>query len=195
MQSPDGLATELSDLKNYVTSKLLWNPNLSAEKLRDEFLDLHYGPAAGPIRDYINLLHDTARINTKSKPWVSFCGWRENFGLDDEFVQAGMKLFEQALRLADNEVVRNRVEKASICIYSAAIDDAYRWGHTVLHDGKGEYDTRPIDPSLAPTRPYARKFFELCEKYGVTHWNLGQDINSARGYIRRAYGLKEDEPL
>ena len=99
IQSPGGLATEFSDLKNYITSNLLWNPNRSGTKLRDEFLTLHYGEAAGPIRDYLNLLHDRARINTKSKSWVSFCGWRENFGLDDKFVETGMKLFEEALRL------------------------------------------------------------------------------------------------
>jgi hypothetical protein len=197
MQSPDGLATEFSELKNYITSSLLWDPNRSGEKLRDEFIDLHYGRAAGTICEYIDFLHDTVRINTKSKPWVSFCGWRENFGIDDELVQTGMKLFEEALRLADNdnEVVRSRVEKASICIYSAAVEPAYQWGHTAFYDGKGEYDTRPIDPSLAPTRPYARKFFELCNKYGVNLWSEGHDLKTAREYIRRAYGLKKDEPL
>ena len=194
MQSPDGMSSELSDLKNYVTHRLLWNPKLNGVQLRNEFLRLHYGQAAQPILRYLNLLHDKAETVTKN--YMHFAGWRENFGLDDEFVQTGMKLFEQALRLADNEVVRNRVEKASICIYSAAIDDVYRWGHTVLHDGKGEYDTRPIDPSLAPTRPYARRFFELADKYGVNVWGLGnQDLSEARGYIRRAYGLKKDEPL
>ena len=195
MQSPDGLATELSDLKNYVTSRLLWDPNQSGKKLRDEFLDLHYCSAAGPIRDYIDFLHIKARIDTKSKPWVSFCGWRDNFGLDDQFSQTGIKLFEEALHMADNEDVRSRVEKASICVYSAAIEPAYMWSHTATHDGKGEYHTRPIDPSLASARPYAKIFFQLCDKYGVNRWAEGQDIDVARGYIRRAYGLKENQPF
>jgi hypothetical protein len=69
------------------------------------------------------------------------------------------------------------------------------WSHTATHDGKGEYDTRPIDSSLAPVRPYAKIFFQLCDKYGVNRWAEGQDINVARGYIRRAYGLKENQPF
>ena len=90
----------------------------------------------------------------------------------------------------------DRVEKASICIYSAAIEDAYRWSHTAYYDGKGEYETRPLDPSLASTRPHARRFFELCRKHEVNRWPEGQDIyGQPLMFIRRAYGLQDDEPL
>ena len=196
LQSPEGMSTELSDLKNYVNSRLLWDPSRNGEHLRDEFLRLHYGRAAEPIRRYIRLLHDNAREKTKDRNYVHFAGWRSNFGLDDSFVQAGLRLFDEALRLARDDVVRDRVEKASICIYSAAVEDAYRWSHTAYHDGKGEYETRPLDPSLASTRPHARRFFELCRKHEVNRWPEGQDIyGQPLMFIRRAYGLQDDEPL
>ena len=41
---------ELSDLRNYVMANLLWDPNRNGQQLCDEFLDLHYGKAAPPIR-------------------------------------------------------------------------------------------------------------------------------------------------
>src|SRR3989339_571938 len=86
MQSPPGMSSELSDLKNYVTSRLLWDPNQSGVELRNEFLRLHYGKAAPPILRYLNLLHDKAEAVTRN--YMHFAGYRENFGLDDEFVEA-----------------------------------------------------------------------------------------------------------
>ena len=49
---------ELSDLRNYVMANLLWDPSRSGRQLIDEFLDLHYGKAAPPIRRFINMYHD-----------------------------------------------------------------------------------------------------------------------------------------
>jgi hypothetical protein len=196
LQSPEGVSTEMSDLKNYVNSRLLWDPNQSGERLRDEFLTLHYGRAADPIRRFLRYLHENAREKTKGREYVHFAGWRRNVGIDDAFIHEAMKLFDEALSVADNEVIRDRVEKASICVYAAAAEDAYRWSHTAFYDGKGEYETRPIDPSLAKTRPYARRYFELCRKHGVTRWPEGMDIYSKPlRFVRRAYGLKEGEPL
>ena len=51
---------DFSDLRNYMIANLLWDPNGSGEQLMREFLDLHYGPAAPPIRRFIDLLHDNA---------------------------------------------------------------------------------------------------------------------------------------
>lgn len=46
----NGQGGEFSDLHNYVTANLLWDPNRSGDALRDEFLRLHYKTAAPPIR-------------------------------------------------------------------------------------------------------------------------------------------------
>ena len=65
------------------------------------------------------------------------------------------------MRLADDDAVRARVEKASICAYRLAIDDACTWD-----DKNG-----PLSPEIASrTRPYAKRLFELCDKYGVTNF-------------------------
>jgi len=52
--------SELAELGGYLTAKFLWNPDYDEETAMREFLDGYYGKAAGPIRAYIDLLHDRA---------------------------------------------------------------------------------------------------------------------------------------
>ena len=200
MQSPSGVSTEFSDLKNYVTCRLAWNPELNGRQLRNEFLHLHYGEAAGPIRDYLDLLHDRARINTESKPWVSFCGRADNFGIDDKVIQAGLEAFEEALELAgDDKVLRSRVEKASIAAYCAAASQACYWGSDNGYSLRPDQKSKPKIPAdlAMRTRPHTRRFFELCDEYGVTFWGSGDvnEIQNVLAFFKRIYGLKEDESL
>ena len=194
MQSPSGISTEFSDLKNYVASRLLWNPKLSGRQLRDEFLRLHYGPSAAPIRYYLELLHNKAEAVTKS--YMHFAGRTDNFGIDDEVIRTGLKAFEDALELVDDdEVLRARVEKASIAVHCAAASQAMYW----YSDRPGSEPKEKIPPELAKwTRPSARRLFELCEKYGVNWWGEGGEVNKIPAkiaYFKRIYGLKPDEPL
>ena len=49
-------STELAELRAWVLARLMWDPSQDADKLIDEFLGGYYGPAAGPIREYITML-------------------------------------------------------------------------------------------------------------------------------------------
>ena len=175
-----------SDIRTYITTRLLWNPNLNGQQLMNEFLNLHYGKAAPPIRRFINLIHDTAEPLIDRGNAV----YPERYGMDETTAKAALDAFEEALQLADDEIVRRRVEKASICAYALAATDAYKYAerlHWKLEDG-------PMAPELARrTRPYVKKLFELCEKYGATQWMETWSIDVVRDQFRRAYGLKENE--
>ena len=48
--------SEMAELRGWMLAKLLWNPALDAARLRREFVRGYYGPAAGPIEDYLALL-------------------------------------------------------------------------------------------------------------------------------------------
>jgi hypothetical protein len=48
--------SEMAELRAWMLAKLLWNPALDAGRLRQEFIHGYYGPAAGPIEDYLALL-------------------------------------------------------------------------------------------------------------------------------------------
>ena len=47
---------EMAELRAWVLAKLLWDPDLDEARLREEFLDGYFGPAAGPIEEYLELL-------------------------------------------------------------------------------------------------------------------------------------------
>ena len=49
---------ELADLRTWVFSKLLWNPERNIDLLIGEFCDLYYGDASDDVQKYIRVLHN-----------------------------------------------------------------------------------------------------------------------------------------
>lgn len=49
---------EFAELRSYLISKFIWNPNLDFEKMKDEFVQNFYGKAAPQINEYIKTMHD-----------------------------------------------------------------------------------------------------------------------------------------
>ncbi len=52
---------ELSNLRVWVYSKLLWNPNRDIEDLIEEFVKNYYGSAYKEVLEYLNLLHNSLK--------------------------------------------------------------------------------------------------------------------------------------
>jgi hypothetical protein len=50
--------SEMVELKAYLIAKFLWNPQYDAERATREFLAAYFGPAAEPIRAYLDRTHD-----------------------------------------------------------------------------------------------------------------------------------------
>ena len=167
---------ELSDLRNYMMANLLWDPNRSGQKLMDEFLDLHYGSASPPIRRFINLVHDNAEASGLE---TNCFGPASYYAIDEKIAQAGLDAFAEAMELAgDDDAIRRRVEKASICAYRAAIEPI--WEAT---------DPSTVDPALAERmRPLVQRFIALCEQHNVTQSHEGAKFDVARNRIRAAVG-------
>ncbi|MBN1342799.1 MAG: DUF4838 domain-containing protein [Phycisphaerae bacterium] len=157
----NGQGGEFSDLRNYIIANLLWDPNRSGEALLDEFLRLHYRRSAPPIRRYINLVHDNAQRLGLHR---ACSGCAVDFGIDDRIVKAGLAAFDEALELADDKLVRARVEKASMCAYRAALEPIFALGDDAL-----------ADPDvIAKTAPTLNRFIALCERFGVERLSEGK---------------------
>jgi hypothetical protein len=172
----NALGAELSDLRNYVMANLLWDPSKSGQRLADEFLDLHYGRSAGPIRRFINLTHEKALASAQHP---NCFGRAKNYAVDESIAQAGLDAFAEAVKLAENDAVRARVEKASICAYRAAIEPIWYIK-----------DRSKLDPSLAQRmRPLAQTFLELCAKHGVTRVSEHSAIEAEKERLKRIVGL------
>lgn len=146
---------EFSDLRNYLMANLLWDPNRSGEALIREFLALHYKSAAPPICQFITRVHDNAARRGLHR---ACSGQAADYGVDDGIAQAGLEAFAEALELADDDAVRARVEKASICAYRAALEPLFNLRGDSL-----------ADPGLlASMTPALERFSALCERYNVT---------------------------
>jgi hypothetical protein len=195
----NSLGASFADLRNYMISRLLWDPTLSGDVLMNEFLTLHYGKAAPPIAHYIEFLHQHAAAAGTVE---NMMGTGESYKIDESVIRAGLDAFEEAMALAECDVVRARVEKASTTAYCAAFAEAAFWTwenrNTTVPDanagiGWGRIDT-PMPDRLAQSLPYARRYFQLCEKYGVTRWGETVSIEQASAFFKAGYGLEENEP-
>ena len=100
----DTVGAAFSDLHNYVISGLLWDPNRSGDALRDEFLRLHYGPAAEPLRQLLVECEQKA-LSTGHNP--SCFAPPSLYGFDDEsLARDALAAFRRAMQLAPNDAVR-----------------------------------------------------------------------------------------
>jgi len=119
----NGNAGELSDLRNYVIARGLWDPSLDSWALAEEFCRLHYAEAATPILQYLDYIHGVAQ-NSGFEP--NCFGTAEELGLTPAVANRALDYFDKALDCTDDPVVRHRVEKASICAYRAMIETGGR---------------------------------------------------------------------
>ena len=149
-QSPNG---ELSQLGGYMMAKCLWNPQYDADKAMSEFLEGVYGKAAGPIRQYVDLLHDKAE---KDNIHVYIWAAPDAPLLSDEILARSDKLWQQAEDAAAGQAdVLERVRFARLSV-----------DYALIERGKG----RP-DAALARV---AERFFTVGRRAGITTMREGR---------------------
>ncbi len=103
---------EFAELRAYVISKLLWNPECDVEQVIDDFMYGYYGRAGQQVRAYFDLLHGQLRADTHIHLGLT----PDDKLFSDEFVQQAEAIFDQAEAVADNEEIRRRVEMARLPI-------------------------------------------------------------------------------
>jgi len=166
----NGNSGEFCDLRNYVISRCIWNPALDSWDLAEEFCRLHYKNAAQPILDYLTMLHDNAE---ESGCHPGCFPSPEEVGLRPEISQKALDYFNQALQRADNDTVRNRVEKASICAHKAIIETC----------AQVEYKNRAYRVCMPKQhKGIVDKYVALCKKHNMTRASEGMPIGE---YIDR----------
>jgi hypothetical protein len=148
------LSGEMSDLRNYVMSRCLWHPGLDSWELTEEFCRLHYGQAANTILAYLVFLHDN--LKAKGLHPGCFCTAPE-VEVTPAVATRAIALFKEAMTRAENDVVRRRVEKASLCAYKAMI--ATHSGYRC--EGDGLCRIRVPDNAV-------EAYLTLHKRYGVT---------------------------
>ena len=156
--------TELCELRNYLISRLLWDPTLDDRKLILEFVTLHYGRAADKVQAYLSLIGETAR---RSGIHQNCFGSADSYGIDAAVARKALSLLDEGMALAENDEVKRRVEKVSIAPRTVLIEPFARWvrGH--------EHDIVSTPGSKAPPEVYSgienelREVFRLYDRHGV----------------------------
>jgi len=88
--------SDFPELRAWLLAHLMWDPSRDDRALIDEFLRGYYGPAAGPLREYINLIHDAVeRAGTylgcflsDTSGWLTLDGMNRATALFDQAAQA-----------------------------------------------------------------------------------------------------------
>lgn len=86
--------TEMAPLRAWVLAKLLWDPSRNDATLIQEFLKGYFQQAAGPIRAYLALVHDSAEA---AGDYVGFYDRAENMNcLSLPVLSQSLRLFAEA---------------------------------------------------------------------------------------------------
>jgi len=173
--------SELAALGGYLTAKFLWNPDYNEEKALTEFLEGYYGPAAKPIRTYLDLLHDHVE---KNNIHVNIWAHVDSPHLAENLLIEADKLWEEAERLAgdDPELLR-RVQLSRMSVDYAVVERAR------LLAGRGQLDDSPL-------KEVARRrfgpFMETLQGSGLTRLREGQplDFPGYRSKLAEALGIQ-----
>ena len=175
-----GRNVPFADMMIYVLARLAWNPELNDTEVMNEFLELHYGQGAEPIRDFLALV---AR-DTRNAPLHDNCnGPLGAFRLTEELGHQGIELFKAAGQRAQTAEEKNRIEKASICAYRLALGEVW-YGH------------EPVSASRNKRSRYydlARKTFQLAKKHDVSEHGEGWQMKGAEANVRMALGIDDGE--
>jgi hypothetical protein len=103
---------EFSELRTYLISKLLWDPDCNVENVIDDFMSAYYGRAGRYIRQYFDLLQGCVTPKTHIHIFDDLAFDEPIFS--DQFISDSYEIFEEAKKVADNEEILKRVEMASL---------------------------------------------------------------------------------
>ncbi len=153
-----GGGSHLAELRAYLLGKLLWNPKADAKRLIAGFLHAYYGPAAGGMQQYLDLIHSEMRLPPAGKGKTLWMYRGPNF--ESSTVDQSRKLFSGMLDTVANASTRygRRVEQVRLGIDWIDLMDAKRF---VLKDGK----YGPADPALFWT--IYNKLVTAAHSYGI----------------------------
>ena len=105
-----GGSAAMDDLKVYIISELLWNPDTDVEVLIDEFVKGVYGKGAEYIKEYIQLITDM--VDGK---YMMLYDFPDNPYITDEIVAKADVLFEKAEQAEEGETLK-RIQRERLSV-------------------------------------------------------------------------------
>jgi hypothetical protein len=107
---------EFAELRSWVISRLLWDPDCDVESVIDDFIFGYYGRAGKSVRRYFDLLY--SRVTPETHMHIESLNYERLTVNDklfsDDFTDRSYNIFKEAARVADNVEILHRVELASL---------------------------------------------------------------------------------
>lgn len=151
---------ELAELRTYIMAKTLWDPTYDTDRAIDEFCAAYYGPAAPYIREYIDVVQESAQsipgmhVRIYSPPTIGY--------LTPEVLDRSRRLFDQAERaVRDDPTLLHRVQVARLPVLYSRIMLA----QSPLYV---ERDDKLVSRASLDTSRLLRRFQRIARAEGVT---------------------------
>ncbi|HEY3320336.1 MAG TPA: DUF4838 domain-containing protein [Planctomycetota bacterium] len=147
---------ELTELRSWVLAKLLWNPALDGEKLRREFIEGAYGPAAGHIQKFVDM--EMESIKASGEHIRIFDGPNKKF-LNTKFLRDSVAVLADARKIADDskdEKLSARVRRVQMPIW-----------YTIYAQNKEPFEV---------IRDCAQELVEGAKALKITHFHEWTDV-------------------
>ena len=145
-------------LRNWVISKLLWNPLLDEKKLIREFIDGYYGNKAAPL-----LLAYLDTLINKAESSGEYIGcFRENTDdwLDYETLSEATAIIDNAIAVAEKSEFVDRLRRERLPLAHVWLKGYYIFKRYAEKNGLDF--AGPANPDEA-----CKSFFATCERYNV----------------------------
>lgn len=183
---------EFAELRAYLISKLMWDPELNVDLLMNDFLNGYYGAAATPIRNYIDEMQ--AALLESGEPLRIFGTpiEAESSYLTPAHIERYEALFEEAeTAVADQPEIFERVKVARLPLEFAIMEQAkkkFKGEGGVFTNIEGQWEVRTaIRSKIDP-------FTDLCNRMGVTQikeWSTSPEEYRAAMYRLFSQGMNE----
>jgi hypothetical protein len=164
-QSNTDKGHEFSELKNYLISRLLWNPDLNADSIISDFLAGYYGTAAPFIQAYIDQLESEYIRSGQILDIYGSPVWNADWALSADNMAIYNYLFdkaEAAVRYSPEKLLRVRIARLPVQFAAMEI------GKNDMFGPRGWYKEINGDYTLRePMKSMLEKFYLTCKEGGV----------------------------
>ena len=171
---------DLSELRQYLLAKLLWDPGIDIEEVTNDFLRGFYGKAAPSIKKYINLLAENQQkfnqfLDIYSGPVQS----RNTFLTPEAMDQYDQLIAEAENAVKDNPQLRLRVSKLRLALEYVYFEQSKFYGkdtHGMFVVNKKRQ--KEIRKGLTER---VERFVQQCNGFGI--YELGEEGISPDKYL------------
>lgn len=184
---------EFAELRAYMISKLLWNPDEDADSLMNDFLRGYYGAASGPIRQYIDTMREA--LLRSGQPLRIFGSPNEasTSYLTPWLISVYTDLFDKAeATVIETPELLERVRIARLPLEFAIMEQAKK-----TYAGEHGLFVKTADNKWIPRKDIRQRidpFVDLCIRQGVTRvkeWSTSPEAYRSAMYRLYALGMKE----